>query len=146
MKGRFIGYPTGWLLAVIDDSVSAAAAARSVTVSGVDEADVIVLSGAEDARRLDGLGTSSGIVERVRRATQFMTMDQMPDFLLYELAAEWGRSVVGVRTRAPIERETLLAILRGHGAHFINRFGSLTTEEIAHWSGPHPEIPHYMHR
>lgn len=146
MRGRFIGYPSGWLLAVIDDPANAAAAARDLAGAGVAEADVIVLTGAEDARRLDGLGTSSGLVARVRRATQFMTMDQMPDFLLYELAAESGRSVVGVRSRAHIERDALLAILRGHGAHFINRFGSWTTEEIAHWSGPHPQIPHYMHR
>lgn len=146
MKGRFIGYPTGWLLAVIDDPASGAAAARDMAAAGVDEADVVVLTGEADARRLDGLGASSGILARVRRATQFVTMDQMPDFLLYEMAAESGRTVIGVRTRAAIERDALLAILRGHGAHFINRFGSLTTEEIAHWSGPHPEIPHYMHR
>ena len=146
MRGQFVGYPTGWLLAVIDDPAAGAAAAREVSAAGVDEADVIVLTGPADARRLDGLGTSSGILARLRRATQFMTMDQMPDFLLYELAAESGRSVVGVRTRAPIEREALLAILRRHGAHFINRFASLTTEEIAHWSGPRPEMPHYMHR
>jgi hypothetical protein len=146
MKGRFIGYPTGWLLAVIDDPARGAAAARDVTAAGVDDEDVIVLTGEADARRLDGLGTSSGILARVRRATQFITMDQMPDFLLYELAVESGRCVLGVRTRAPIECEALLAILRDHGAHFINRFGSLTTEEIVHWSGPRPEMPHYMQR
>jgi hypothetical protein len=146
MSRRFIGYPTGWLLAVIDDPARGAAAARAVVAFGVSEADVMVLTGDEGARRLDGLGTSSGILARLRRAVQFATMDQMPDFLLYELAAEEGRIVIGVRTRAPIERDALLAVLRRHGAHFISRFGRWTTEEIAGWIGPQPKIPDYMHR
>lgn len=146
MSRRFIGYPTGWLLAVIDAPAAAAAVVSDLAAAGVPASDLMVLTGEDGARRLDGLGTASGALARMRRAVQFMTMDQMPDFLLYELAAEAGRSVIGVRSRAPIERDALLAILRGRGAHFINRFGSWTTEEIARWNGPQPEMPHYMHR
>jgi hypothetical protein len=146
MNRRFIGYPTGWLLAVIDDPARAAAADEELAAAGVAEGDRMVLSGHDGARRLDGLGTSSGFLARWRRAVQFTTMDQMPDFLLYEMAAEEGRSVVGVRSRAAIERDELLDILRRHGAHFINRFGSLMTEEIARWVGPQPRVPYYMHR
>jgi hypothetical protein len=146
MTRRFIGYPTGWLLAVIDDPTAAADAARELAAADVGETDLMLLTGSSGAQGLDGLGTSSGFIARAWRAVQFATMDQMPDFLLDERAAEEGRTVVGVRTSATIDRDQLLDILRAHGAHFINRFGSLMTEEIAEWVGERPTVPYYMQR
>jgi hypothetical protein len=145
MNSRFIGYPTGWILAVFDESGAAERAAAGLRAAGVSDDDLMLLVGADAARRLDGLGTSSGLVARLRRLTQFLAMDQMPDFLMYEVALREGRAVLGVRP-ADKGRSRVIEILRGDGAHFINRFGNWATEEISAWRGPMPDIPPLMRR
>ena len=75
---RFINYPAGQLLGVVDDLASAEAARADLVAAGFSEADVVILHGPDAARRLDGLGGANGRLSRVLRAVQFMTMDQMP--------------------------------------------------------------------
>lgn len=145
-SGRSFAYPTNQLLAVVDDPAAAAEAARALTAAGFAAADVTVLRGAEGADRLDGLGTVGGPWRRLVRAFQFMTMDQMPDFLTYEAALRDGRAVVAVRIA---DRPALLRardVLRDAGAHFMNHFGRVSTEEIARWRGPELDVPDYMRR
>jgi hypothetical protein len=72
-------------------------------------------------------------------------MDQMPDFLMYEVALREGRAVLGVRP-SDDRRAAVIKLLWGHGAHFINRFGTWATEEISAWRGPMPEVPPLMRR
>ena len=77
---------------------------------------------------------------------QFMTMDQTPDFLVYERALLDGRAVVAVHVA---NRDAMLAartVLDGFGAHFLNHFGRLYTEELTLWRGPEPEIPSALRR
>jgi hypothetical protein len=145
VSGRFIGYPTGWILGVLDDPEDAGAVDAELAAAGIDPDRRMVLVGHEAARRLDGLGTSSGVLARLRRIGQYLAMDQMPDFLMYEVALREARAVIGVRP--PDERRAeAVAILRRHGLHFLNRFGAWATEEIASWRGPMPEIPQLMRR
>ena len=146
MSRRLIGYPTGWTLAVLDDETSARAAGAELTASGIGAADLVVLAGADGPGQLDRLGTSSGLSGRLRRTMQFMTMDQLPDLHVYELAVIQGRPVVGVRIADGGARRSAVELLRRHGAHFINRFGAWATEEIAPWRGPAPDLPQYMRR
>ena len=145
MSKRFIGYPTGWILGVIDDPDDAASVTAELAAMGVGDGDRMVLAGAEDARRLDGLGRESGILARVHRITQYLAMDQMPDFLMYEVALREGRAVVGVRP-ADAERAAVIELLGRHRAHFINRFGAWSTEEVLPWRGPMPNVPQLMRR
>ena len=143
---RSFAYPTNHLLAVIDDPIAAAEAGRALVAAGFAPADVTVLRGDEGADRLDGLGTVGGPWRRLVRAFQFMTMDQMPDFLTYEAALRDGRAVVAVKTR---DRPSLLRArdsLRGRGAHFMNYFGRVSTEELSRWRGPELDVPDYMRR
>ena len=145
VKSRFIGYPTGWILAVVDDPADVAGIDGELAAAGVAPEDRVVLNGAEDARRLDGLGTESGFLARIHRITQYLAMDQMPDFLVYEVALREGRAVIGVRPH-DAQRAAVVALLRRHRAHFINRFGAWSTEEVLPWRGPMPEIPQLMRR
>lgn len=143
---RSFAYPTDHLLAVVDDPAAAAEAGRALVAAGFAAADVTVLRGDEGADRLDGLGSAGGLWRRLVRATQFMTMDQMPDFLTYEAALRDGRAVVAVRTG---DRPSMLRardVLIGAGGHFMNFFGRLSTEELARWRGPELELPGYMRR
>ena len=146
MSGRLIGYPTGWTLAVFDEAGAAEAASAELTASGIGPDDLILLSGQDATDRMSQLGVSSGVGARMRRAMQFMTMDQLPDLRVYELALDEGRPVLGVRVEDAANRRAAIETIRRRGGHFINRFGAWATEEIAPWRGEMPKLPQYMQR
>jgi hypothetical protein len=141
MARRFINYPTNRLLAVLDDAASADDAVAGLRQVGVEAAAIERLEGADDAARLDGLGGRSGPFGRALRTVQFMTMDQMPDFLLYETALRMGRTVLAVREPDAGRRRRAAERLRAAGAHFMNWYGRFATEELSLWRGPEPAIP-----
>lgn len=145
MKSRFVGYPSGWILGVVDDPKDTAGLDAELAALGIGSEDRVILFGSEAARRLDGLGTANGVVARLRRIVQYLAMDQMPDFLMYEAAVDEGRAAVGVRP-SDARRAEAVALMRSHGAHFINRFGTWSTEEVLPWRGPMPDIPQLMRR
>ncbi len=142
---RRLTYPTDHLLAVVDEPSAAEAAVDRLQARGFGADEVTALRGPGDAARIDGLG-SGGPFRRLVRIVQFATMDQMPDFRLYEAAIAAGRTVVAVHVR---DREaTLLArdVLDAAGGHFMNRYGRLSTEELSRWRGPELELPGYLRR
>jgi hypothetical protein len=142
----FIGYPTGRLLCVVDEPDTARRAVDELVAGGIARADILVLSGADDARRLDGTGTGHGLRTRVLRAVQFAMMDQLPDFAWYEAAAREGRAVVAIRVTDTARRRTVVEVLGRAGAHFMNYFGRLSTEEISRWRGPEPKVASILRR
>ena len=146
MSRRIIGYPTGWTLSVLGTAEQADAAAAELRAAGVPTGDIVVISGDDVAAQIARLGTSSGFLARARRTMQFLTMDQLPDLHVYEVAVEEGHPLVGVSIADADARRDAIAVLRRHGAHFINRFGAWATEEIAPWRGEMPDRPLHMHR
>lgn len=146
MSRRLIGYPTGWTLAVLDDSASASAAVDALRVEGIPAEDLVLLAGAEAGDGLERLGSSTGLAGRLRRGLQFMTMDQLPDLHVYEVALEQGHPVLGIRVTDGTRRRAAIETMRRNGAHFINRFGAWATEEIAPWRGRMPDVPQHMRR
>jgi hypothetical protein len=143
--GGFIGYPTGWLLAVADDADQAAACLEAVE-QVAPEVACVILEGPDAAARFDGMGRRSGRLAWWRRATQQLAMDPMPDFLWYEEALRQGRRVVAVRASNADSRRQMVDALQSAGAHFINYFGSWTTEAISPWRGDEPNVPQIMRR
>ena len=141
-----ITYPTGRLLGVIDAPAAATAAAADLAAAGFPAADVAVLVGPEGRARLGSLGPAPGPISRLTRVFQFLLMDQTPDFLVYEWALGDGRAVLAVRVPARAEMRRAATILERHGAHFLNHFGRLSTEEVSMWRGPEPEIPDALRR
>jgi hypothetical protein len=141
-----IGYPTNRLLMVIDDPARAADAARDVASLGIPAADVNVLIGDDGVAALHRFGGSRGPFARVVRAFQFMSMDQMPDFVMYEAALRDGRAVLAVRPRGRAQLLAARDAAARSGAHFANWFGRLSTEELSRWQGTEPEIPNYLRR
>jgi hypothetical protein len=141
-----ITYPTGRLLAVIDQPDRAQQAAQALIADGIAEGDVTVLAGPADRERLGRVGPRSSSGSRIVRVFQFLLMDQLPDFLVYERALDSGRAVVAVRVT---DRATMLRVqarLEGFGAHFLNHFGRLFTEELSRWRGEEPDIPNVLRR
>jgi hypothetical protein len=145
-RRAIITYPTQRLLGVVDDPAAAAVAADAIVALGVGRDDVEVLVGAAGRGRLGRLGPAPNVLSRVVRAFQYLSMDQLPDFLVYEAALDDGRAVVAVRV---VRRERMLRVrdvLVAHGGHFLNHFGRLWTEELTLWQGPEPRIPEALRR
>ena len=141
-----IGYPTNRLLMVIDDPHRAREAMGELARGGVGPDRVSLLVGERGVDELRRLGGARGFVARIVRMFQFMSMDQMPDFVMYEASLREGRAVLAIRPR---NREQMLAardIVARHGGHFANWFGRFSTEEVSPWLGPEPDIPSYLRR
>lgn len=134
------------VFAVLDSPTAADAARRALVESGFADTDIERFEGPAAADAFDGTGRAHGVVGRLRRAVQFSLMDQLPDLAWYEAALREGRIVLGVkapgRDRA---RRAVDAFVRA-GGHFINRFGSLQTEEFVRWQGPEPTVHALLRR
>ena len=141
---RFIGYPNRQVLAVLDDEASLDRAIAAIEAIGVAGEDVETFAGAEDAARFDATGARHGLLARLRRVMQFSLMDQLPAMAWYVAALRVGRRVVAVRTSDRSTTLRVVAALVSAGAHFINRFGRVDTEEFARWRGPEPHVPSLM--
>ncbi len=136
MAPRAVTYPTNHLLAVVDDPGQGRAAADALLTAGFAPQDVVLMTRDDPGAGIVGLGQRHSLVTRVVRTVQFMTMDQMPDFARYEEALADGRAVVAVH--ATDRRDVLRArdLLRDHGAHFLNYYGRVSTEELGRWRDP----------
>jgi hypothetical protein len=145
-KRSMITYPTRKVLGVIDDPVQAREAVAALQTTGVPASDIRLLVGEDGQRDLATLGSRPTPLSRAVRLFQFMSMDQLPDFLVYERAIEDGRAVVAVHVANRGAMQAARVVLERFGAHFLNHFGRLSTEELSMWRGPEPEIPGALRR
>ena len=145
-KRSMITYPTRKVLGVIDDPAQAREAAAALVATGVPPSDLRLLVGEDGRRDLATLGSRPNPLSRAVRVFQFMSMDQLPDFLVYERAIEDGRAVVAVHVADRTAMQAAREVLERFGAHFLNHFGRLSTEELSVWRGPEPEIPGALRR
>lgn len=141
-----ITYPTQRLLGVVDDPARAAAAADAIVALGFGREEVEVLVGAAGRERLGRLGPPPNVLSRIVRVFQYLSMDQLPDFLVYEAAIDDGRAVVAIRVARRDRMLRVRDVLVAHGGHFLNHFGRLWTEELTLWQGPEPSIPEALRR
>jgi hypothetical protein len=145
-KRPMITYPTRKVLGVIDDPAQARDAVAALEATGVPASDIRLLLGEEGRLGLATLGSRRNPFSRAIRVFQFMSMDQLPDFLVYERAIEDGRAVVAVHVADRSAMKAAREVLERFGAHFLNHFGRLSTEELSMWRGPEPEIPGALRR
>jgi hypothetical protein len=118
----------------------------ALTAAGFAPAAVTVLEGSEGANQLDATGSVGGVAARVRRIVSFTLADQMPDLILYEAALREGRAMISVAVRNDQEKQLARSILTSKGAHFVNYYGRLVTEELTLWRGPEPKLPGMLRR
>jgi hypothetical protein len=137
--------PINRLLAVIDSVADAEAAARSLPATGIAADGLQLMTDASSAERIDPLGHGGGWWLRIKRLVGFMQADQSVDLALYHAALQDGRAVIAVRV-PPGGRVAAVEVLRQHGAHFINFYGTLVTEEIVPWRGERPSLPEFLQR
>jgi hypothetical protein len=140
-----LAYPTDQLLAVIDDPAAADRAVDDLVGRGIPLAHIAVLRAPDGMRALGGL-SAGGPLGRLIRLVQFTTMDQMPDFRLYQAAIAAGRTVIAVHVRDRPSIVVAREVLDAAGAHFMNRYGRFSTEELSAWRGPELDVPAYLRR
>lgn len=143
---RFLRYPRGRVLAVVDEPETVQVLVAALAQAGFDPTRVEAYRGESAAAAFDGTGARNGLFARLRRTVEFLMMDQAPDLAWYEAAAREGRTVLSVRPHGDANVARAVAILREHGAHFINHFGLLATEEFDRWRGREPRLPDYLMR
>ena len=142
---RTFRYPTDHLLAVLDRPEEGPAALAAIVGLGVAPADVEAIAGDGADDRLDLLAKDS-VIQRAMTAVRFMTMDQAPDFALYLAALRDGRAVVAVHVPETTLRGRVVERLNALGAHFLNFYGRVATEEITRWRGEELPLPGWLRR
>ena len=143
---EFLGSARGRLLAVFDSPSEATAAMAEIEALGVPSDRIESFAGDDGASAFDGSGVHHGVFGRLYRAIQFTLVDQAPDFTYYEAAARTGRVVLSVRSKGDKQMRRAVDVMRTHGGHFINYFGSFATEEFERWHGTEPDMPGFMRR
>jgi hypothetical protein len=133
-------------MAVLDTAEAVATATSALARAGFGPEAIRVLHGNEDADRIDSMGKVRGRWTRAWRLLQFTQTDQMVDLVVYEAALRDGRSVMAVHARRMNDRERAKRALAAAGAHFMNFFGRIATEDISRWRGKELPIPPYLRR
>ncbi len=123
-------------MGILPSRAAVDAAISELRGDGVDLDAIRVLVGEDAALRIDGRGKHHGLLARIYRLVQFTQMDQAPDFRRYELEVRRGHPVIAVRETDPARRRQVRAVLRRHGAHFINFYGRFYTETLDPFTGP----------
>ena len=134
------------LMAVLDTAEAAAMATSELGRAGFGPEAVTVLRGDGDADRIDSLGKKGGPLARAWRLLQFTQTDQMVDMVVYEAALRDGRTVLAVHAPRMKDRDRAKRALGAAGAHFMNFFGRIATEDISRWRGKELPIPRYLRR
>jgi len=129
-NGHTLRNLTNRVMAVIDDAEHARAAVDTLERAGVPERELAALSGADGAREIDAEGIYGGGVKHALRALQRLTVEG-EHLRHYEAELAQGHLVVDVAVQGRRKRDTVVQILRSHGAHFINAYGQWTIESVA---------------
>jgi len=131
------------LVAVVDDPAEAPAIIRQLVQAGIPPADVSLLRGEEGERLIDSTGSASWSARAVR-LSQYLGTDQSADDIVYEAAVHAGRSLIAVHFSDRALKPAATRVLREAGAHFINFYGRLQTEEVTRWRGPELILPDFL--
>jgi hypothetical protein len=132
------------VLGVFDTPAGADAATAAVEELGIAADRIERFEGSADADRFDATGQRHGPIARALRAMQFSLMDQLPAMAWYEAALREGHTVVAVPSGNGVMTRRVVDALQRAGGHFINRFGRLSTEELARWRGREPNVTSLM--
>ena len=129
------------LLAVVDDPAATDGAVRALVDVGVQTDAITVLAGPEGERRITPRTT---LWNRAMRFISFIAADQAVDLDWYRAALAGGRAVLVVHVPQTELRRDAIGALRRSGAHFINHYGRMATEDVVPWRGDPPDV-HWIH-
>jgi hypothetical protein len=125
-----IFYPTNKVVGIIDDPADCKAALKDLKAAGFTAAEIEVLSGKEDAQRLDPTGEEHGPLARFARWIQKAGDMEAEHVRRHEQEVLAGHFGIGVSAKEPEAREKVRKILKAHNGHFINFYGHWTIEVL----------------
>jgi hypothetical protein len=129
-NGHALRNLTNRVMAVIDDRRSTLAAVETLARAGIADGELATFEGEGGMRQIDADGVHSGAITHVLRSLQRWTAEG--DHLRrYQSEIASGHRVVDVCVHGRRQRDTVVQILRAHGAHFINAYGQWTLENVA---------------
>lgn len=124
----FIGYPKDYVLGIFPGHIQAEAAVGALITAGFGEADLIILTRPDDAKKVDADGTEHGVVAAAERTVEELgdkdTLDE------YSKALKSGGSVVGAHTEQKEQRLVASEAMQLTGGQSIRYFGSFVVEDL----------------
>jgi hypothetical protein len=125
-----ITVPANQILAIITESGDADDVVRALNENGFSSDEIGILTGTEDAERLDAAAGKQGFLSKLFTAGVEMG-DRDTDYLKqYRRALLNGRTVVGVVARDDEARTKARKVLKAGGARFLTYFGQFVTEVL----------------
>jgi hypothetical protein len=122
--------PANQILAIITESGDADDVVRALNENGFSSDEIGILTGTEDAERLDAAAGKQGFLSKLFTAGVEMG-DRDTDYLKqYRRALLNGRTVVGVVARDDEARTKARKVLKAGGARFLTYFGQFVTEVL----------------
>jgi hypothetical protein len=123
-------FPYNSVVGIIDDPSELEAAVQDLIASGFAESDVNVLCGDSGVRQIDAKGKRKGLLARLFRIVDALgTEREHTSRHVQEL--ESGHFVVVIQSPGESAKERARDSLEAHGAHFINYYTRLTTENLS---------------
>jgi hypothetical protein len=129
---RFTFTPLDKAIGIIDDPADAVAAIRELRVAGYAADEVEVLAGEEGARRIDVTAEGQEALLHVLPSTQGLQHFYDAPIIVRRLeeALRAGHYGISVTAKGSEGRERVRELLKSHGGHFINFYGSLTAQQL----------------
>jgi hypothetical protein len=122
--------PANQMLAIIEDLPEAKEIVQILGRNGFSADEIGVLTGIEDAEKLDAAAGKQGFFSKLLTAGVEMG-DRDTDYLKqYRRALLNGRTVIGVVAKDNEARNNARKILKQRGARFIIFFGQFVTEVL----------------
>ena len=118
------------LLAVIDDAAGVRDVVHDLSNAGVPAALIARVSDNNGVRQLDATTGYTGRLTRIVRGRPTLSLEGN-QLDCYAMEVEQGHHVLDVAVYGRRVRDRIVAILREHGAHFINAYGVWTIEQVA---------------
>ena len=125
----FLAYPTNRLVAVFDSDTDAQTTLGELFAAGFAKS-FDVFCGTAGARLIDFSGEQHGYLARLSRLLHHLNVPEGAQMDSYERELQAGHCIIMVQTDDADSQRRALDILRSHGAHFINRYGRWTMEEM----------------
>lgn len=124
------GHPTNRVLAVFDTPDHARAAVADLNAAGFAPADIGLLSGPDDARRIEGASGGQGFFAQLAGGALGLGDEEEGQIARYRQALLDGGATLGVKVKDQGTRDRAQQILTRHGGHFINFYGRFTVEGL----------------
>ncbi len=120
-------YPTGYVVAVLDDADAAARAAQSLTASGFSDEDVRVHRAEEILERHERVIRGQNLPQRVVGAIDSDEREARDEYIA---EARQGRVVVTVHAEHEEQVHKARAALVGHGAYAIRHYDKTVLHDL----------------